>query len=172
MTSTSQRLGSSDRPSFAANKVESRWRVLLAHDGRLSTCDHLLEVIVAAMDDVQIIDAPSADSARDFLRRKLVDVCFVCLDLPPAPSGGIHLAQELVRAGCPLILVTRSLRWLPRSAAELKVLPWVAPEADATDIVRAIDEALGEVDLDNQVTLDPTELDDPFEARPKRLSEV
>ncbi len=170
---TSQRLDSPELSPRPANKAESRWRVLLAHDGSLTTCDRLLEVIAEAMDDVHILDAPSADSARDLLRRTPVDVCFVCLDLPPAPSGGIKLAQELVRAGCPLVLVTRSLRWLPKSAAELKVLPWVAPEADAADIVRTIDEALGEVDLDNQITLDPSEIDDEHDLGiPQRISEV
>lgn len=170
---TSQRLGSQELSPLPANRAESRWRILLAHDGSLGTCDRLLDVIAEAMDDVQILDAPSADSARDLLRRTPVDVCFVCLDLPPAPSGGIKLAQELVRAGCPLVLVTRSLRWLPKSAAELKVLPWVAPEADAADVVRTIDEALGEVDLDNQITLDPSEIDDEIDLGiPQRISEV
>lgn len=168
---TSLRFDSPERSSLAANDAEARWRVLLAHDGKLSTCDRLLGVIAEAMADVQIIDAPSADAARDVLRRTPVDVCFVCLDLPPAPSGGIRFAQELVRVGCPLVLVTRSLRWLPRTAAELKVLPWVAPEADAHDVVRALDEALDEVDLDNQVTLDPTEVEEAL-AVPPRLSEV
>ena len=54
--------------------------------------------------------------------------------------------EELVRVGLPVVLVTRSLRWLPRSAAELKVLPWVAPESGASDVVRAIDEAVGQLD--------------------------
>lgn len=169
---TSQRLDSTAPARLAANNAESRWRALLAHDGHLHTCDRLMEEIASAMDDVQIIDAPSADAARDFLRRAPVDVCFVCLDLPPAPSGGIALAQELVRVGCPIILVTRSLRWLPRHAAELKVVPWVAPEAGAEAIVRAIDQALGEVEPDSRVTLDPV-LDDPSDlALPQRISEV
>lgn len=168
-----QRLDRPETPSIAANNAENRWRVLLVHDGKLTTCDRLVEAIVEAMDDVQLLDAPSAESAREVLRRTPVDVCFVCLGLPPAPSGGIRFAQELVRAGCPLVLVTRSLRWLPRSAAELKVLPWVAPEADATDVVRAIDQAVGDVDLDNQITLDPSEIDDELDRGiPPRLSEV
>jgi hypothetical protein len=166
-----QRFDRSDPPSIVANHTDARWRVLLAHDGKLGTCDRLLQVIVEAMDDVQLLDAPSADAARDLLRRTPVDVCFVCLDLPPAPQGGIRFAQELVRAGCPLILVTRSLRWLPGTAAELKVVPWIPPEAEATSVVRAVDQALAEVDLDNQVTLDPSEDDDDL-AVPQRVSEV
>jgi hypothetical protein len=169
----SQRLDRPERTSLAANNAETRWRVLLAHDGALGTCDHLLQVLADALGDVQVLDAPSADAARDVLRRTPVDICFVCLDLPPAPLGGIKLAQDLVRVGCPLILVTRSLRWLPRTAAELKVLPWVTPEADATDLVRAIDHAVAEVDLDNQVTLDPSEIDDELDLGiPQRISEV
>ena len=169
----SQRLDRSEHPPLAANDAESRWRVLLAHDGRLGTCDRLLEVIAETMEDVQILDAPSVDAARDILRRTPVDVCFVCLDLPPAPSGGIRFAQELVRAGCPQILVTRSLRWLPRTAAELKVLPWVTPEADAIDVVSAVDKAIGELDLDNQITLDPSEIDDEVDLGiPQRISEI
>lgn len=168
---TSLRFESTERSSFAANNAEARWRVVLAHDGRLSTCDRLIEVISEVMDGVPVIDAPSVDSARDVLRRTPVDVCFVCLDLPPAPSGGIRFAQELVRVGCPLILVTRSLRWLPRTAAELKVLPWVAPEAGVAEVIAAVEQAIAEVDLDNHVTLDPTELDDD-DLVPMRLSEI
>jgi hypothetical protein len=155
---------------LAANDSAARWRVLLAHDGALPTCDALALAIAHAMDDVQILDAPSAESARATLRRIAVDVCFVCLDLPPSPLGGIKLAQELVRAGCPIVLVTRSLRWLPRSAAELKILPWVAPEATVDDVVRAVDAAVGAFDFDaeNQVTLDG-ELDDEAPA-PQRIS--
>jgi hypothetical protein len=132
----SQRISPTARAEIAANDAVARWKVLLAHNGALPTCDGLFAAITEAMDDVQIVDAPSAEAARSILRRTPFDVCLVCLDLPPSPSGGIRLAQDLVRAGCPLILVTRSLRWLPRSAAELKVLPWIAPEADPAEVAR------------------------------------
>jgi DNA-binding NarL/FixJ family response regulator len=169
---TSQRLDRSAESPPAANDTASRWKVLLAHDGALSTCDALFDTIREAMDDVQIIDAPSAESARSMLRRSAFDVCFVCLDLPPTPLGGIKLAQDLVRAGCPLVLVTRSLRWLPSSAAELRVLPWVPPEAGAADIVRAVDEAISELDADNQVTLDSSFEEDEDASIPQRISEI
>lgn len=167
----SQRISPTARAEIAANDAVARWKVLLAHNGALPTCDGLFAAITEAMDDVQIVDAPSAEAARSILRRTPFDVCLVCLDLPPSPSGGIRLAQDLVRAGCPLILVTRSLRWLPRSAAELKVLPWISPEATPSEVARAIDEAIEELDFDNQVTLDSSEEDDDL-AIPQRISEV
>lgn len=159
-----------ETPLIVANDAASRWRVLMAHDGGLPTCDRLFEAIASAMDDVEVLDAPSTDAARAILRHTAVDVCFVCLDLPPSPVGGIKFAQELVRAGCPLVLVTRSLRWLPKTAAELRVLPWITPEASAVDVLHAIDEAVGEFDADNQVTLDSS--DEGDEEMPQRLSEI
>lgn len=168
----SQRLDRAARTPLVANDAASRWKVLLAHDGTLPTCEGLFGAITEAMDDVEIIDAPSAEAARSILRRTAVDVVLVCLDLPPSPSGGIKLAQELVRAGCPIILVTRSLRWLPRTAAELRTLPWIAPEAGADEVVRAVAEAVRELDFDNQITLDPTEEDDDLIGLPQRLSEI
>ena len=167
----SQRISPTAQAEIAANDAVARWKVLLAHNGALPTCDGLFAAITEAMDDVQIVDAPSAEAARSILRRTPFDVCLVCLDLPPSPSGGIRLAQDLVRAGCPLILVTRSLRWLPRSAAELKVLPWISPEATPSEVARSIDEAIEELDFDNQVTLDSSEEDDDL-AIPQRISEV
>ncbi len=168
----SQRVDRSHMP-LVANDADARWRVLVAHDGALPTCDALIASVGGALDDVQVLDAPSAESARSMLRRTAVDVCFVCLDLPPSPLGGIKLAQELVRVGLPVVLVTRSLRWLPRSAAELKVLPWVAPESDASDIVRAIDEAVGQLDTSGQITLDSSEAEAADDlAMPQRISEI
>jgi len=159
-----------ETPVIIANDAASRWRVLLAHDGTLPTCDRLFESIAVAMDDVELLDAPSTDAARSILRMTAVDVCFVCLDLPPSPIGGIKFAQELVRAGCPLVLVTRSLRWLPKTAAELRVLPWITPEATGVDVLHAIDEAVSDFDPDHAVTIDSSEdLDDEG---PQRLSEI
>ncbi|MBK8254527.1 MAG: hypothetical protein IPK82_17895 [Polyangiaceae bacterium] len=162
----SQRLNGWNDASLPENETAAQWRAVVAHDGRLPTCDRLLEVIGEAMEGAQIIDAPSTESARFVLRRAAVDVCFVCLDLPPAPQGGIKFAQELVRAGCPVVLVTRSLRWLPKSASELKVLPWVAPESSAGEVLLAVQQAVGENDLDNQVTLDPEAGEDALEELP------
>ena len=168
----SQRVDRSHMP-LVANDADARWRVLVAHDGSLPTCDGLIAAVAGALDDAQVLDAPSAESARSMLRRTAVDVCFVCLDLPPSPLGGIKLAQELVRVGLPVVLITRSLRWLPKSAAELRVLPWVAPEAPATDVVRAIDEAVGQLDTTGQITFDSSELaPEDGDSLPPRLSEV
>lgn len=161
-----------DTPLLVANDAASRWRVLLAHDGGLTTCDPLFEEIALAIDDVEVFDAPSTEAARAILRRTAVDVCFVCLDLPPSPLGGIKFAQELVRAGCPLVLITRSLRWLPKTAAELRVLPWIPPEASAADVLHAIDEAVGDFDADNQITLDSSEDASDDDSVPQRLSEI
>lgn len=159
--------------SLVANDSDARWKVLLAHDGTLPTCDALMRAVTSAIPDAQILDATSSEAARTHLRRTAVDVCFVCLDLPPSPSGGIKLAQELVRVGLPVVLITRSLRWLPKSAAELRVLPWVAPEAPATDVVRAIDEAVGQLDTTGQITFDSSELaPEDGDSLPPRLSEV
>ncbi len=165
-----QRVDSMTMP-LAANDSAARFRVLLAHDGSLPTCDALAVAIAEALEDVQIIDAPSVEAARSTLRQTAVDVCFVCLDLPPSPLGGIKLAQELVRVGCPVVLVTRSLRWLPRSAAELKVLPWVAPEAGSSDVSHAVDQVLGDFVLQSHVTLDSSETEEDMNI-PQRISEV
>lgn len=164
-----QRVDHSQLP-LVANDSDARWRVLIAHDGALPTCDGVIAAVASALSDVQVLDAPSAESARSMLRRTAVDVAFVCLDLQPSPLGGIKLAQELVRVGLPVVLVTRSLRWLPKSAAELRVLPWVAPEATETDVVRAVDEAVGQLDTTGQITLDSSEEDDL--SIPQRISEV
>ena len=168
---TSQQLALESGGGIAANDTASRWKVLLAHDGKLSTCDALFDVIRGVMVGVEVLDAPSAEAARSILRGTAVDVCFVCLDLPPSPLGGIKLAQELVKVGMPLVLVTRSLRWLPNSAAELRVAPWVRPEATGEDILRVIDEAVTELSADNQITLDSSEEDDDISI-PQRISEV
>jgi len=54
-------------------------------------------------------------------------VVFVCLDLPPAPQAGIRIADFARAVGLPVVLVTRSMRWLP-PGSELMSLPWVTPE--------------------------------------------
>jgi hypothetical protein len=115
-----------------------RVRVLLAHDPNTHTCDPLCAALRAAFGDVEILDASSVENARTAGHMLPVDVTLVCLDLPPAPLGGVRLAQETVREGRPVVLVTRSLRWLPPSAADLRALPWVTPEAPPADVARAI----------------------------------
>ncbi len=167
----SQRIDRS-HTSLVANDSDARWKILLAHDGALPTCNLLMGALASAMPDAQVLDATSAEAARAHLRRTAVDVCFVCLDLPPSPNGGIRLAQELVRVGLPVVLITRSLRWLPRSAAELRVLPWVAPETTAVDVVRAIDEAVGQLDTTGQITFDSSDAEADDTSLSPRTSEV
>jgi hypothetical protein len=97
-----------------------------------------------ALGDVDIVDAASVDHALEELEDSRFDACFVCLDLPPVPSGGARLAQEVLRDGCPVVLVTRSLRWLPPNAPKLREVPWVTPDAAPNDVAKAVHAALAE----------------------------
>ena len=148
-----------------------RWRLLLAHDATASTCAPLIDAIASALGNVDINESSSVDDARVALHtandgalfhdgattheprpkrsstagppaEPCFDVAMVCLDLPPAPLGGVRLAQEFVRAGLPVVLVTRSLRWIPPSAVALRDLPWVTPDATAAEVAHALAEAL------------------------------
>ena len=122
-----------------------RWRVLLAHDTSSSTCDGLIAALESVLGHVEILDASSVEGALALLysaRESPPDVCFVCLDLPPAPAGGVRLAKEILAAGSPVVLVTRSLRWLPRDAGSLRDVPWVAPDAERRDVARAVGDAV------------------------------
>ncbi|MFO0761799.1 MAG: hypothetical protein U0359_35490 [Byssovorax sp.] len=119
-----------------------RWRILLAHDATASTCDSLAFAVEAALGNVDITDASSADDARVALRTGTFDVCMVCLDLPPAPLGGARLAKEVLDQGHPLVLITRSLRWIPASANILREQPWIPPDAPVGDVVAAIGDAI------------------------------
>jgi hypothetical protein len=144
-----------------------RWRLLLAHDATASTCAPLIDAIALALGSVDINESSSIDDARVALHtvnegglvhdgasvgdqrpkprapaEPCFDVAMVCLDLPPAPLGGVRLAQECVRAGLPVVLVTRSLRWIPPSAVALRDLPWVTPDATAAEVAHAVAEAL------------------------------
>lgn len=147
--------GGSVEPGSGMRRAR-RWRVLLAHDASAS-CDVLLDAIEGALGTVDIYESSSVDDARDALRtsradseapwpgevmRPTFDLCMVCLDLPPAPLGGVRLAGELMRAGLPVVLVTRSLRWIPASAAALRELPWVPPDATVIEVARAVGVAM------------------------------
>jgi hypothetical protein len=122
-----------------------RWKLLLAHDATASTCDPLVDAIDAALGDVDINESSSVDDARLAVTTSRFDVCLVCLDLPPAPQGGVRLAQDMLRSGMPVVLITRSLRWIPPSAAALRELPWVPPDASAGEISRAVGDAIAQV---------------------------
>lgn len=139
----------------SGTRLARRWRLLLAHDATASTCNPLIDALEGALGNVDIYESPSVDDARDALRSSLTDVeafgipdgprfhlCLVCLDLPPAPAGGVRLAQELRQSGLPVVLVTRSLRWIPPSAAALRELPWVTPDATHSEVTRAVGEAM------------------------------
>ncbi|APR78313.1 Hypothetical protein A7982_03660 [Minicystis rosea] len=142
----------------SGTRLARRWRLLLAHDATASTCNALIESIEDALGNVDIYESPSVDDARDVLRGSLIDapspaaasrfdLCLVCLDLPPAPAGGVRLAQELRKQGLPVVLVTRSLRWIPASAASLRELPWVTPDASSSEVARAVGEAMAAFEL-------------------------
>ena len=130
-------------PMQGASGIRSvRWRLLLAHDASAATCDPLAFVVESALGAVDITDASSVDDARVALFSVDFHVALVCLDLPPAPQGGIHLAQEVLALDVPVVLVTRSLRWIPQSAAALRDLPWVTPDAGEAEVGQAIVDAM------------------------------
>lgn len=116
-------------------------RVLLAHDTQSRTCDGLRIAIESAMPGVEVVDAASVEDARLLLPSLAPDAALVCLDLPPAPLGGIRIARHVLRDGHPLVLVTRSLRWLPPHVTELRRVPWVTPEATVDEVAQAIEAA-------------------------------
>lgn len=135
--------GSSVRPA-------RRWRVLLAHDATAATCNSLIDAVEAALGNVDVSESSSVEDARLALRLGPHDgtsgrfhLAMVCLNLPPAPLGGVRLAQEILgRHNLPVILVTRSLRWIPAWAVALRDLPWVTPDATPEEVVRAVSEAM------------------------------
>jgi hypothetical protein len=154
MMGTGHKLGEPVVPG-SGTRLARRWRLLLAHDATASTCNTLIDAIEGALGHVDIYESPSVDDARDSLRSSLVDPDFVtspdaprfhlamvCLDLPPAPAGGVRLAQELHQKGLPVVLITRSLRWIPASAAAVRALPWIPPDATVSEVTRAVGEAM------------------------------
>ncbi|MCC6553626.1 MAG: hypothetical protein IT372_11485 [Polyangiaceae bacterium] len=144
--------------------------MLLAHDASAATCDALAVAIESALGDVELIDASSIHGARSAVATELFDACLVCLDLPPAPLGGARLADELVSRGYPVVLVTRSLRWLPPDAAALRRLPWIPPDAAEPEIAKAIAAASAEQDsvIRPRVVIDDL-YDGAERTRPARL---
>ncbi len=141
---TGQRLGQPVEASSGMRTVR-RWRLLLAHDATASTCDPLIDAIEGALGQVDVNESSSVDDARVARETSRFDLALVCLDLPPAPLGGVRLAQELLAGGLPVVLVTRSLRWIPPSAAALRELAWIPPDATVADVSRAVAEAMGQL---------------------------
>jgi hypothetical protein len=127
-----------------------RWRVLLAHDATTATCNSLIDTVEAALGNADVSESSSVEDARLSLRigphegvRARFHLAMVCLDLPPAPLGGVRLAQEILgKHRLPVILVTRSLRWIPAWAVALRDLPWVTPDATAEEVARAVSQAM------------------------------
>jgi len=119
-----------------------RWRVPLAHDASTPTCDALAETVEGLLGAIDLSDASSLDDARVALSSVSFHICLACLDLPPAPTAGARLAQEALDHDVPVVLVTRSLRWIPPSAADLRDLPWVSPDAGAPEVAKALGLAL------------------------------
>ncbi|WP_437718850.1 hypothetical protein WMF45_22035 [Sorangium sp. So ce448] len=142
-------------PSGRLQVVEARrpgprsvrgFRILLAHDARAATCDALARAIEGALTNVEIVDASSIDDALLASATERFDACLVCLDLPPAPLGGARLASELMDNNHPVVLVTRSLRWLPPDRPILHQLPWIPPDAGTIEISSAIAAATSDCD--------------------------
>lgn len=118
-------------------------RVLVARDSRLSTCDAMVSGLERTLEGCEIVEAFSVEGALGMARSNgPFDVCLVCLDLPPAPRGGCRLAEELMADGQAVVLITRSLRWLPAGDQALRSLPWVTPEASLDAVREAIQTAI------------------------------
>jgi hypothetical protein len=118
------------------------WRLMVAHDESASTCGLLIDALDGALGSVDVTESSSVEDALQTTSSVRFDVALVCLDLPPAPTGGVRLAEALLKQNVPVVLVTRSLRWIPSSAVTLRDVPWVAPDADPRDVARAVREAV------------------------------
>jgi len=144
----------------SGSRLIRRWRVLVAHDARSPTCDALIRALHRVLDShpcgenpsgdvelgdeltgargVDLVDCSSVDDACEALESSAFDLCLVCLDLPPVPHGGARMANLVLDVGNPLLLVTRSLRWLPATADALRSQSWVRPEVDDDALRSAI----------------------------------
>lgn len=125
------------QPARSGRRLVGSRRVLLAHSGA-SACDMLLGSIDRVLGEVDLTEATSMEAGRLAVRQGKEAICFVCLDLPPRPHGAVSLALDIRRAGLPLILVARSLRWLPADATLLHEVPWVSPDAGDDDVSEAL----------------------------------
>lgn len=121
-------------------------RYLLAHDARSRTCDPLILAMEGAFGAVDIVEATSVDHALSELAAASFDATFVCLDLPPAPQGGARLAHLVLEEGGAVVLVTRSLRWLPPSDHVLRGLAWISPDASSSEVASAVTAAIAQAD--------------------------
>ena len=113
--------------------------VLVAHDAASATCDRLVGEI---QQSYRATLATSVQDAGELVRGRKFDVAVVCLDLPPAPRAAARFADFALARALPVVLVTRSLRWLPTGSAHLRLLAWVSPDAGAAELQRAIQESI------------------------------
>jgi hypothetical protein len=130
--------------------------ILFAHDAMLGACRLLCDAVSAWVGrrGGTITVASSAQDAAEQLRfvrdhRLKFDVAMIGLDLQPAPLAGTRLADFAIHSSVPVILVTRSLRWLPTEASHLRILPWLTPDASGVAIDLAIGDALRSTDADD-----------------------
>lgn len=128
-----------------------RSSVLVAHDAGSSACDALVRLLEAGipgrLEPGALTRASSVQDAAELLRTRSFDVLFVSLDLQPAPQAAPKLADFALGRGIPVVLVTRSLRWLPAASAHLRLLPWVSPEATADELDAAMADALATFEM-------------------------
>lgn len=136
--------------------------IIVVHDARSRGCDRVLGRLAALLnaDASELEVVVSAQGAAEVLRaasRGEVDlrVAIVCLDLQPAPRAGSRIAEYALSQGIPVVLVTRSTRWLPEGSP-LSAAPWISPDADDSQIAAAIRAALA---LDTRDSGDMDDLD-------------
>lgn len=115
-----------------------RYRALLARDLSSATCEPLIESLEQVLTQLTLSHTGSIEDAETLLRSEAFDLVLACLDLPPAPSAGVRLASSAIELQPAVVLVTRSLRWLPAHAHRLHRLPWLAPEAGPTEVAATL----------------------------------
>lgn len=115
-----------------------------------------LQVVVSAQHAAEALRG--ADAVRGGARDAVdgagdVKLAFVCLDLQPAPVAGTRIAEFAVARGIPVVLVTRSTRWLPQGSA-LNAVPWISPDATSEELVDAMRAALDSDRASGETTYD------------------
>ncbi len=149
MAVVGRELGSST--AFRDSMLPRRlWRFLLAHDLKAPMCRPLVAKVEKALGLVDVVSASSVDEAVEELSEGNFDACFVCLNLPPVPNGTARLAGKMISEGFPVVLVTRSLRWLPPNATHLRGVPWISPDAAPHEVLRVMKTAMSDVDFTSQ----------------------
>lgn len=122
--------------------------VVLAHDTRSRACDMVVDRVAAHLVGTgsrpcHVEEAGSLEAAwvaldRARKMRALEEVLVLpCLDLPPAPRGGVTVAGWARSLRLPAIMITHGRRWLPADAstAPIEIL---SPMADAAEVARIL----------------------------------